>query len=64
MKRSHVTIAIGIWIIVLPFLGFPPLWDRWLLILTGIVLIALSVKKISPAQLFRKRTEEPPVGSL
>ncbi len=46
MKKRFFMI-LGVWIMVLPFLGFPNTWRKILFILTGIILIALAVSKSS-----------------
>ncbi len=42
MSKRQILILIGIWIIVLPFLGFPGNWQRILFVITGVYLLALS----------------------
>jgi VIT1/CCC1 family predicted Fe2+/Mn2+ transporter len=46
MKKRFFMI-LGVWIMILPFLGFPNTWRKILFILTGVILIALAVSKSS-----------------
>lgn len=43
---------LGTWVLLLPFLGFPGTWDKWLLVATGIILIGvgIAVRRASPAR--------------
>ena len=36
--------VIGIWVLILPFLGFPGDWEKTLAFLTGIVIIGVSYR--------------------
>lgn len=42
MRKERTLFIIGIWIGVLPFLGFPNNWRSVLFIITGIMLIYLA----------------------
>lgn len=42
MRKEKTLFIIGLWIIVLPFLGFPGSWKTVMLILTGLALIYLG----------------------
>lgn len=42
MRKEKTLFIIGLWIIVLPFLGFPGTWKTVILILTGLSLIYLG----------------------
>lgn len=42
MRKEKTLFIIGLWVIVLPFLGFPGLWKTILFILTGLTLIYLG----------------------
>jgi hypothetical protein len=42
MRKEKTLFIIGLWVIVLPFLGFPGSWKMVMLILTGISLIYLG----------------------
>ncbi len=47
--KEKIVICLGVWIIVLPFLGFPESWKSVLFVLTGIVLAyvgALLYKRV------------------
>ena len=41
MTKDLVIIALGIWVAVLPFLGFPNSWDRIFLVITGLSISVL-----------------------
>ena len=42
MRKEKTLFIIGIWIIILPFLGFPETWRKVLFLLTGIATIYLA----------------------
>jgi hypothetical protein len=42
MRKEKTLFIIGLWVIVLPFLGFPSSWKKVLFVLTGIALIYLG----------------------
>ncbi len=42
MSKEMGVIALGLWIIVLPYLGIPGSWRTVLFILTGLALVALG----------------------
>ncbi len=50
MRKERTLFFIGIWVGLLPFLGFPNSWDKVLFILSGLALIYLSY-------LFRQETK-------
>ncbi len=42
MRKERTLFIIGIWVIVLPFLGFPEAWRHILFVMTGLALAYLS----------------------
>jgi len=42
MRKEKTLFIIGIWIIILPFLGFPDTWRKIFFIITGFMLVYLS----------------------
>jgi len=42
MRKERSLFTIGLWIILLPFLGFPGTWKIVLSILTGVVIIYMA----------------------
>jgi hypothetical protein len=42
MRKEKTLFIIGIWIVILPFLGFPDTWRKILFIITGFMLIYLA----------------------
>lgn len=42
MRKERMLLIIGIWDIVLPFLGFPSTWRKILWVVTGILIIYLA----------------------
>ena len=42
MKRAYILLALGVWIAVLPYLGFPYSWKDVLFTLSGLVLCYFS----------------------
>lgn len=42
MRKERTLLILGIWVIILPYLGFPSSWRSIFLIITGLALIYLS----------------------
>ena len=42
MSKETVVIALGIWIIIVPYLGVPSSWKSILLVLSGLVVVSLG----------------------
>ena len=42
MRKTWILLFLGIWVAVLPFLGFPSSWKDFLFTLTGLGLICFS----------------------
>jgi len=42
MRKAQILLFLGVWITILPFLGFPYYWQDWLTSLTGLFFIYLS----------------------
>lgn len=57
MKLHNTLGLLGLWILILPFLGFPPDWKTVFLVVTGIVLLYVAYRRhqISVAQTVNKQ---------
>jgi len=44
MKKARILLTLGVWIAILPYLGFPYSWKNILFSLTGLVLIFLAYR--------------------
>ena len=42
MQKTRILLFLGVWVAILPFLGFPYSWKDFLFFITGLVLIYLS----------------------
>ncbi len=42
MRKERTLFIIGLWIIILPFTGFPPSWKTFFFVITGISIIYLA----------------------
>lgn len=42
MRKTHLFLFISIWLVLLPFLGFPYSWKDILTTLSGLILVFLS----------------------
>lgn len=42
MRKEKTLFLLGLWVIILPFLGFPNSWRKALFIITGIAVIYLA----------------------
>ena len=44
MARKQSLLILGIWLMVLPFLGFPSSWKTSMLFLTGVSIIIIYIR--------------------
>lgn len=58
MPKSKVTIVIGVFIALLPFLGFPPKWDTFFEIVAGLSIVFFSVWSSIDRRLIMKAKAE------
>ena len=42
MKKEYTLLALGIWVMVFPYLGFPYLWRIWVLGITGLCICLVA----------------------
>ena len=42
MKKERTLFGLGIWVAILPFLGFPDSWRKILFVISGILIICLA----------------------
>lgn len=52
-RKEKALIGLGVWLFVLPFLGFPQTWKTWLVAATGLAIVyfaALLLKQSSERQ--------------
>lgn len=42
MQKARTFLILGVWVAILPYLGFPSTWKNILFTLTGLIIIALS----------------------
>lgn len=42
MRRARILLTLGIWVAILPYLGFPGSWKDVFFIVTGLILIYIS----------------------
>jgi uncharacterized membrane protein len=43
MGKDVFIMLLGVWVAILPFLGFPGSWDRILLLISGIIIISIGI---------------------
>lgn len=48
MIKNHRTLFLGVFILVIFFLGFPSSWERFFIVISGIYLIVTSLKITLP----------------
>ena len=58
MISRKSTFFLGIFIFVIPFLGFPMFWKTSFTVLSGLTLLLLSVKLTIPKRNFKPRTRK------
>lgn len=44
MSKRQIIMLLALWIILLPFLGFKSTWDKNILIITGLIILILSMR--------------------
>jgi len=44
MSKRQIIIVLGFWVIILPFLGFPSSGQKFLSLVTGVIIIILSAR--------------------
>lgn len=54
MISNRRTLLLGIFIILIPFLGFPSLWKTFMILLSGLTLIGFSVNITIPKKIPRR----------
>lgn len=64
MITNRRTLFLGIFIVLIPFLGFPSTWKTFMIVISGFALVSLSVeitipKKIPRRIVRRKETVSP-----
>ncbi len=42
MSKRQILIILGIWVVILPFLGFPGNWDRVILFASGLIIAVVA----------------------
>lgn len=45
MSKRQLSALLGFWVIIFLFLGFPIGWDRWIAVVTGILVILVAYRK-------------------
>ena len=43
MGKDVILMLLGVWIALLPFLGFPNSWDKVLFLISGVILISIGI---------------------
>lgn len=46
MSKRQLSALLGLWVIVFLFLGFPSSWDKWIAVISGILIILVAYKKV------------------
>jgi len=54
MISNRRTLLLGIFIIIIPFLGFPSAWKTFMILLSGLTLISFSVNITIPKKIPRR----------
>jgi len=45
MSKRQLLALLGFWVIIFLYLGFPTGWDKWIAIITGVLIILVAYKK-------------------
>jgi len=57
MRKERTLCILGVWVAILPFLGFPNLWREIFFLLSGLALIYLSYLFYIEAQARQKKNQ-------
>ncbi|MCE9585190.1 hypothetical protein K8Q94_01015 [Candidatus Nomurabacteria bacterium] len=57
MKKARIFLAIGIWTIVLPYLGFPIFWKNILFLFTGLIVIFFAYQMYKEYKILNKKND-------
>jgi len=58
MSKEMAVIALGVWLVIVPYLGVPGSWRTVLLLLTGVALVVLGLFLRADSLLVRSRKSE------
>lgn len=64
MSKRQVLMVLGIWVIVFLFLGFPSSWDKVFAILTGLIIVAITVSLRPEQPIQRPQVSQQPQQPL
>ena len=49
---------LGVFVFIIPFLGFPTMWKMGLVVFAGVVLVLTSIRIPTPKRIFRTKTKK------
>jgi len=55
MRKARIFLMLGIWVAILPYLGFPYSWKNILFTISGLILIYLSYIVYSESKITEKK---------
>ena len=55
ISKQVIIILLGLWIVLLPFLGFPGLWETFFMVGSGFLIVVLSLLMIARYRLEESR---------
>jgi len=68
MSKNRIVLSIGIFLFLMPFLGFPSRWEFFFQIIFGISLVAVSfssaIKRRAASRRPRRRRDTPTVSPM
>ena len=57
MKRAYIVLITGVWVAILPYLGFPHIWKNVLMSFSGLGLIFFSYILYRESEVTKKEEE-------
>ncbi len=45
MKKRTLIALLGIWVAIIPSLGLPSTWKQWVIVVSGLTITAVALKK-------------------
>ncbi len=58
MRKERTLFIIGLWVIILPFLGFPNNWRQIFFVITGFILIFLYYSFYKQAKTYQLKNDD------
>ena len=58
MAKNWTIIGLGVWVAMLPFLGFPGAWDTFFFVLSGFLIALISLLMVAKERIETSQMED------